>query len=326
MFRNCYACRMRRIARLLPLAVLSWMTGRYLTRHYFRAIRRLGAWWAGLAPRRIPVGDHSVAYLEGGHGETVLLLHGFGVDSDAWLRMAHYLTPCFHVIAPDLPGWGASTRRPGGDYGAESQATRVHAFMQALGIRHYHVLGNSMGGYIGAVLAARFPGDVRTLALLSSHGVHQPHPSPLARAVLSGHNPMIVRSEQDLDHLLDLVFTRRPYMPRSLKRRIVQQAQKHSAENEAIFWQINPGDRPLLPLLPAIQAPCLILWGREDRIIDVSSAGVFRQCLVNAPRVEAEILADTGHAPMIEQPKACARIYRDFLRHNGQPGAARQEV
>ncbi len=71
--------------------------------NFSRSIDRVKA---GLVEKSIRVGDHRIMYLEGGRGETVLLIHGFGADKDNWTRFAGYLTPSYHVIIPDLPGSG----------------------------------------------------------------------------------------------------------------------------------------------------------------------------------------------------------------------------
>ncbi len=77
---------------------------------------------AGLSKGSIVVGDHTVVYLEGGEGETILLVHGFGANKDNWNRLAKYLTPSFHVVAVDLPGFGESTKIQDASYTIAAQA------------------------------------------------------------------------------------------------------------------------------------------------------------------------------------------------------------
>src|SRR3546814_8462334 len=76
----------------------------------------------------------------------------------------------FHLIAPDLPGWNASERLPGADYGVIAQAARLHAFIAALGDGPVIVVGHSMGGHISGLLAADHPEQVQRLVLMSSAG------------------------------------------------------------------------------------------------------------------------------------------------------------
>jgi len=76
---------------------------------------------AGLAEAVLEVANQRIAYLAGGTGDHLLLLHGFGADKDNWVRVAQYLTPHFYVIAPDLPGFGESTRDPNARYAVDDQ-------------------------------------------------------------------------------------------------------------------------------------------------------------------------------------------------------------
>src|SRR5882724_5640851 len=90
---------------------------------------------AGLARKQIdlPGGLHYV-YLEGGQGEPLLLLHGFGADKDNFTRVARFLTPHYRVIAPDHIGFGESAHPQDADYAPIAQAERVRELARALGI------------------------------------------------------------------------------------------------------------------------------------------------------------------------------------------------
>ena len=116
---------------------------------------------AGLVRKEIdlPGGLHSV-YLEGGRGEPLILLHGFGANKDNFLRVARQLTPHYRVIVPDLTGFGESSHPAGADYMPAAQAERVRALAQALGLRRLHLGGSSMGGQIAMSYAVLHPDDL----------------------------------------------------------------------------------------------------------------------------------------------------------------------
>jgi abhydrolase domain-containing protein 6 len=61
---------------------------------------------AGLIKKEIKIDDHNIVYLEGGQGPTILLLHGYTGDKDNWIKFAPYLTKDYHVVIPDIPGYG----------------------------------------------------------------------------------------------------------------------------------------------------------------------------------------------------------------------------
>ena len=97
---------------------------------------------AGLRQRSTEVDGLHIEYLEGGQGDVVLLLHGFGANKDNWTRISKHITPHYRAIAPDLPGFGESSRQPDANYTIAAQADRIHALARTLGIKSFH-LGES---------------------------------------------------------------------------------------------------------------------------------------------------------------------------------------
>ena len=74
---------------------------------------------------------------------------------------------------------------------------------------------------------------------------------------------------------------------------------------------MKPGKYTAQKVLSAIKTPVQILWGKEDRVIHVSSVSVFERYLSN-PKII--ILENVGHAPMVERPEQTANIIKDFIR------------
>ena len=264
---------------------------------------------ARLRVRRAAIPGFAMPYLDGGHGEPLVLVHGFGGDKDNFTRIARFLTPHFHVVAPDLPGFGDAARDPDADYGIGAQVERLHAFLQALGLGRVHLGGNSMGGFIAMQYAATYPDDVRSLWLLDAAGTAAAGDTELLRQyAATGEFVLLVRSEADFAALLQAALHRAPWTPPSLRRVLARRATADFALHRRIFRQISSASPSLEPLLPSISAPCLIVWGREDRILNPAAAGIM-QALI--PQCAVVVMDDTGHLPMIERPRATAR---DFLR------------
>lgn len=168
-----------------------------------------------------------------------------------------------------------------------------------------------MGGQIAALFAARYPERVRSLALFANAGIESPHKSELYQLLTSGSpNPLVVKQPQDFDKLLRFVFVEPPYLPESLKRYLGERAMAKATHYDQVFKQLVERPVPLAPELPKIQAPTLLLWGRQDRVLDVSSIEVM-QPLLNKPNVV--IMDNVGHAPMLERPEESALLYRGFL-------------
>lgn len=268
---------------------------------------------AGLSHQQLRVHDLNIHYYQGGspNGETLVLIHGFAADKDNWLRFSRHLTDRYRVIALDLPGFGDSDR-PAGSYDVGTQTERLGDILDALGIDQAHLLGNSMGGHIAALFAARYPSRVRSLALFANAGIDSPNKSELYRLLQSGGaNPLVVRQPEDFQKLLQFVFFEPPYLPESLKRYLGERAMANAAHHDQVFQQLVERYIPLEPELPRIQAPTLVLWGRQDRVLDVSSIDVM-QPLLQKPSVM--IMDSVGHAPMLERPLESALLYRHFLQ------------
>lgn len=276
---------------------------------------------ARLSTNSLQVDDLDITYYEGGpdKAQTILLIHGFGADKSNWPRFARFLTKDYHVIAVDLPGFGDSSKPANISYDVGTQAERLADFMREQGIGRFHVVGNSMGGHIAALLAARHPQEVLSVGLFDNAGVMAPHPSELFERLKSGENPLVLRSVDDFPALLDFVFVQKPPLPSRLQDYLAERSLERSAFNAMVFQQLRERYIPLEPELPKITAPTLLLWGDRDRVLDVSSIDVMKP-LLKKPSVA--ILRDCGHVPMIERPEETARLYLDFLQRNHAPVTA----
>jgi len=269
---------------------------------------------AGLERKSIDVAGHHIVYLDGGNGTPIVLLHGFGARKDAWNALAARLTPHYRVIAPDLPGFGESPPVDGEKYDAPSQARRVHALLEALGVREHHIGGNSMGGLIATIYTATYPDGVRSLLISDAPGVRAPVMSELQRQIASGTNLLLARDEADVARLVDILFYSPPKVPAPIRRAI---ARDFVARRDTFLriWNdlglVSPGSEGLLePLLPRISTPTLVLWGASDEMVDPTSADVFVNLLPDPHKV---ILPNCGHNPMVECPEPMARSYLAFL-------------
>ncbi len=265
---------------------------------------------AGLELGVTQVGDFDIHYLSGGDGPTIVMLHGFGGEKTAWVPMATRLTQGYRVIAIDLPGFGESSRLVDERYDVSTQIDRVEAVAVALGLENFHIVGNSMGGWIAAGYSHRYPQRVLSLAVLDAGGVDQPNPSDFYVAFNDGDNQLLVNSAEDFDRVINNTFVNPPTIPGPIKAYLSQESMSRAAFNKRVGEQLLEFPFPLEPLLPDITQPALVLWGDTDLIIDVSAADVFESLLPNASKV---ILTNTGHVPMMEKPAETTTVYLDFL-------------
>ena len=275
---------------------------------------------AGLAKKEIQVDDHKIVYLEGGKGRTILLLHGFAANKDNWIRFAKYLTNDYHVVIPDIPGFGESSQIQSENYAAENQLKRIDRFTEVLKLEKFHLAGNSMGGMLAGMYGAGYPQKVLTLALLAPGGIGSPNPSKVAILLQKGTNPLLTGRTEDYDKLLNLCFVKPPFIPAQFKKVLASDAVAHRNFNKKIWDDmvgnltkeaLSARENLLKPYLPQIQAPVLIIWGDSDKILDVGGVSIMEKNLKNYKTV---IMKNTGHTPMLEKPRETASYYLSYLK------------
>lgn len=269
----------------------------------------------GTVQKSVIVEGRAWPYLEGGDPAkpTLLLVHGFSGDKDNWSFLAPYLTRDYHIIAPDLPGFGENERNPDLAYDITAQTARLKAFVDALRLDRPHVAGNSMGGWIALRYALDYPGALASLILLNNAGINGEHESDLQKQAANlDYNPLVLANLEDADRLVAMVVHKPPHIPSRLKPVIYADGLKYRDQLDAIFWVIaNEGrDHPLNDRLGDVKAPTLILWGRHDRLLDVSCVPVLEFGIAGS---RSHIFEHVGHVPMVEDPKATADVMKGFL-------------
>ncbi|MCB1215114.1 MAG: alpha/beta fold hydrolase [Deltaproteobacteria bacterium] len=179
---------------------------------------------AGLSPKHLTADDFEWPYLEGGQGDTLLLLHGFGGDKDNWVRMAKFLTPYYHVIIPDLPGFGENKKDPALSYAVKDQVKRLDHFAQAIKLNTFYLVGSSMGGHIAASYAAEHPDPILGLILIAPGGLKSAPASIFEQYRQKGDNFLLIKDEASFERMLSFLFYHRPFIPKPLLKYLTQRA------------------------------------------------------------------------------------------------------
>ncbi len=279
---------------------------------------------AGLEVTSVSADDTDFSMLQGGNpdGETILMVHGFGADKNNWLRVAGELGDTYRIVAVDLAGHGDSSQyknNKGGDldYLISSQARRLNSLLDTLDIDKVHYMGNSMGGAIGLQFAVSYPERLRSLVLLDNAGIDSPQKSEYFQLLEKGENPLIARQPGDYEILIDFVMSDAPFMPWPIPAVLERKAIARQDLNARIFKDMMASKEQMgsaekmNTMLESINTPSLVIWGKEDRVLDVSSVDVMK---AHMPNVKAVILPDVGHVPMLEAPQVVAQTFVDFTR------------
>lgn len=256
-------------------------------------------------------GNWEIAAFQGGDPKNpaIVLVHGFTADKTAWMRFAKYLTDAYYVVVPDLPGHGDTGYRAGADYAVPTQAARIALILDALNVDKAHVAGNSMGGAITASFAIQYPERTLTAAMFDPAGVASPEPSEMQLMLEAGRNPFLVTNRQEFKEFFPMTMAKAPWLPGFVTDAIGQRYIERRERHADIFEQINRSGA-LSGQLERIQSPALLIWGREDRLIHVSSTVVWA---AEVPQLELEVYDEIGHMPMLEIPAQTAERYRQFL-------------
>ena len=256
--------------------------------------------------------DHRWAYLEGGKGDVILFVHGYGMEKDGWDLFLKHWTGSHRVVAPDLPGFGETTKLDSAVHDVPHQVKRLDRFVNALGIASFHLAGISMGGAIAAYYAGEHPDKVKSLFLMAPAGVLSRVPSAAWREYREkGNIVLLYEDTKGFDRLLDMIFFRKPFVPRPIKKYFAEKGALEYRFREKILRDLERGGIAVLEdRLVRVKAPVLLIWGENDRILHVSGAEKFRSGLRDGRIIT---LRECGHVVFFDQPKATRDAYRDFL-------------
>jgi len=260
--------------------------------------------------RHRDIGQVRWHYLESGHGEPLVLLHGFNANAHHFCRVSRLLNGHFRVLAPDLPGFGETATGEASSFRVEDLATQVLDWLDALGVRHFYLGGSSMGGYIAVAMARLAPERVRALWLMAPGGLREVKLSAVMEEVAEErHNPLIVRDLRDFQRLTDYCFVHPPWIPMPLQRFLAERGGRRAVLAQRIFDALRDDSRPLEELADQLPTPALVVWGQADQVLNAHGAVVLKERLVNG---QVLVLPSIGHLPMIEAPALTAEAWLAF--------------
>jgi len=255
----------------------------------------------------LPNGLHYV-YLEGGQGDALILLHGFGGNKDNFTRVSRFLVKHYRVIIPDIISFGESSRPPNTDYAPTDQVERLRTFSQALGVNNLHLGGNSMGAQITMIYASLYPTEVKSLWLLSPAGVWSAPKSDVLKVFAeTGNNLLIARNVEQFQQVMALGMEKIPWIPKPMLKVLAQERIQNAALEDRILHQIM--DYSVEKQIEGMETPTLIIFGDRDRVISIKTADILRTLLPNS---NVSVLHGIGHVPMFESPQQCAKDYLSF--------------
>ena len=127
--------------------------------------------YLGAEARFVDVGGVSTRYVSLGVGPVLLFLHGRGGHLETFVRNAPVLSAHFRTISVDLLGHGMTAQTSAGDYSIMALTGHLERFLDTIGVRHAHVVGQSLGGWVAAWLALIGPQQIGKLVLIEPQGL-----------------------------------------------------------------------------------------------------------------------------------------------------------
>jgi pimeloyl-ACP methyl ester carboxylesterase len=268
------------------------------------------------------VHGRSVSYTEAGEGPVLLLIHGIAGYCENWREAIEPLARHHTVIAPDLPGHGAS-EAGGGDYSIGALASGLRDLLLTLGHERATLVGHSLGGGVAMQLAYQFPEMIERLVLVSSGGLG-PEVSPVLRAAaLPGADLFIsitAGAGQRVGSVLGRGLGAIGLRPNADFAEVARgYASLEDPDRRAAFLdtlravvgtggqRVHAGDRLYL----AEAVPVLIVWGARDSIIPVRHGEDAHRAI---PGSRLEVFEDVGHMPQLEAPGRFIAVLERFLR------------
>lgn len=277
----------------------------------------------------LPGGSRVFFYDSGGSGPAVFLLHGLQDEADTWRHVFAPLAARYRVVAPDLPGFGRSDKRPRG-YGAPYYADIAVALADYLRIDRFAVAGNSLGAVIAEVVTLTRPERVSAMAALDGS---------LRVVARPASNLNLIQQLFMLDHLDRAYFERlragppeacydtlrpfyadldalpeadRDFLFQRVNERVWDEPQRLAAlaiQKGALPFFLKAGRR-LAGRLPALKTPTLVVWGEQDRVFPLANA---RPRADAQPGAQLAILEGVGHLPQQERPERLLEAMLPFF-------------
>ena len=270
----------------------------------------------GLRTRVLEEGDAA-------RGDPVVMIHGVGAWAENFREVMEPIAQTGRrAIAFDLPGFGESEAPGDVEHFGPRDAFYprfVNAVLDELRLPSAHLVGSSMGGAVVYTAAVTQPGRTRSLALIAGGGVGTEVALFLRLCTLPG-MPLLARAfgkPAQARNVLRTCF----YDPRRIPQTLYDEAERYGYPSFGEFVNALRSGVTLGGVKPAVrdfwvaqarryQGPVLVVWGRQDAVLPMTSAADAREVL---PQAQIQLIDQCGHLPMIERPKEFLAALLPFL-------------
>jgi pimeloyl-ACP methyl ester carboxylesterase len=252
---------------------------------------------------------------------TIVWIHGLSGSWQNWLENLPAFAQTHRCIAMDLPGFGAS-EMPAEKISISGYAAAVDELLRTLGVDRAVVVGNSMGGFIGAELGIRFGTWVQKLVLISAAGLSIEHwrsdtlmlglrvvgnVLTMGTGWLASRSDLLASRPRSRRAIFNIVAAH----PERLPGPLVAEQLRGSGKPGFIDGLDALTHYPIRDRLGEIAAPTLVVWGEDDPLVPVRDAWEYGELI---PDARVVVYEDTGHVAMLERPEAFNALVAEFLK------------
>lgn len=244
----------------------------------------------------------TLAYVEEGAGDPVVLLHGWGGQAASMMPFITALRGAYRVVALDLPGFGESSPPPVA-WGTAEYASFVEKALESLGIVRATLIGHSFGGRIAIWLASHAPSVVQALVLIDAAGIRPP--ISLRRRI----RQRFYKSARTI--LNSRVFgTQGPILRERLAARYGS-SDYRAASGVMRASMVKTINLDLTGELPSIHVPTLLLWGESDTETPVTDGQKMERLIPDSKLI---VVAHAGHFSYLDNPAFAIAVVSAFLQ------------
>ncbi|MFT4970557.1 MAG: pimeloyl-ACP methyl ester carboxylesterase [Chitinophagales bacterium] len=254
-------------------------------------------------------------YTDVGSGEVIVLIHGLGDSFRIFDEFVEELRPNYRVIRFDLPGFGLSGVPNSSQIDNELidyYASCFNAFIQEMDLEKFHLMGNSIGGWVSWHWASQHNDKLQTLTLLASAGFEMDRVKKNITQGILEHLPKFLLDKGMPVSVAKFNLQSCIYNKSKIKTQHIRNNYRMINKRGTLrfmFSLLESQAQPRLDQLAAITCPTLIVWGDRDRIIPVSHAQMFNDAMSNS---ELVIYSKCGHYPQIEFNKELLKDWANF--------------
>jgi len=255
-----------------------------------------------LHSERIKLDKLDISYLTGGQGDPLIIVHGGNSSGRVWLQNVMELSKYYSVYVPDLPGFGLS-QSMSDNFDLSEYVTFVEDFSYNLGLKHFHLVGHSLGGGIAMHYALKYPDKINRLVLISSLCLGKEIAlwarflthliCAISEAALS-----ILKAIRWLGRLFHVPFE------------FVNPFSQVKIGIGKSIMTLKGQTTVLLSRLSELLVPTLLVWGTKDGIVPVSHAYAAAQLI---PDCQLHVFKGCGHSVYKQKVQEFSQLLVEFL-------------